>query len=72
MLDVDDDAFPLFADPAKSASKATSWSDGVNWYPVGNLKIALSYTQTGFDGGAAGGADREDEKLLFTRLQIAF
>ena len=72
VLDVDDDAFPLFADPAKSASKATSWSGGVNWYPVGNLKIALSYTQTGFDGGAAGGADREDEKVLFTRFQIAF
>lgn len=71
-LDVDNDAFPLYADPTKSASKARTWATGVNWYPLGNLKIALTYSQTGFDGGAASGADREDEKLLFSRFQIAF
>ncbi|WP_051278514.1 OprO/OprP family phosphate-selective porin [Solimonas flava] len=71
VLDIDDDAFPIFADPSKSASKATTWAAGANWYPVNNLKVALSYAQTGFDGGAASG-DREDEKLLLTRFQIAF
>jgi phosphate-selective porin OprO/OprP len=32
----------------------------------------MNYGQTSFDGGAAGGADREDEKALLTRFQVAF
>ncbi len=54
-----------------AATKATTWAGGVNWYPVSNLKIALAYSQTAFDGGAASG-DREDEKLILTRFQVAF
>ena len=71
-LDVDDAAFPLYADPAASARRAEAWVAGVNWYLNSNLKLVLNYLQTGFDGGAAGGADREDEKAVFTRLQVAF
>jgi phosphate-selective porin OprO/OprP len=70
-LAIDKDAFPIYANPAASARKEKTWSTAVNWYPVANLKIALAYSQTAFDGGAASG-DREDEKLLFTRFQIAF
>lgn len=70
-LDIDNDAFPIFASPTASASKAKNWATGVNWYPLANLKIGLDYSQTSFDGGAATG-DREDEKLLFTRFQVAF
>ncbi|HEY9547383.1 MAG TPA: porin [Solimonas sp.] len=70
-LAIDKDAFPIYANPAASARKEKTWSTAVNWYPVANLKIALSYSQTAFDSGAASG-DREDEKLLFTRFQIAF
>ncbi|WP_169729274.1 OprO/OprP family phosphate-selective porin [Solimonas soli] len=73
VLDVDNDAFTnkTYADITKSASKATTWAAGANWYPINNLKIALTYSQTSFDGGATTG-DREDEKLLFTRFQVAF
>lgn len=71
-LDADDDAFPLFADPATSASEARAWSLGLNWYLTGNFKLVANYTQTAFDGGAAGGADREDEKAFFTRAQLQF
>ena len=71
-LDVDDDAFPLFANPATSASRVQAWSVGLNWYLTQNLKLATTYTQASFDGGAANGADREDEKTLFTRAQISF
>lgn len=72
VLEVDDDAFPLFADPAVSASEAASWTVGLNWYLNSNLKLVLNYLHTSLEGGAAGGADREDEKAVFTRLQVAF
>lgn len=71
-LDIDDDAFPRFADPAAVASQASSWGLGLNWYLTGNLKLVANYTQTTFEGGAAAGADREDEKTFFTRAQFSF
>ncbi|KAF1685518.1 porin [Pseudoxanthomonas broegbernensis] len=71
-LEVDDGAFPLFADPAVAARKADAWVAGVNWYLNSNLKLVVNYLQTGFEGGAAGGADRPTEKAVFTRLQVAF
>ncbi|MDR0184774.1 OprO/OprP family phosphate-selective porin [Lysobacter arvi] len=71
-LEIDEDAFPLFADPNAVARRAKSWALGVNWYLTGNFKLVANYTQTDFDGGAAAGADREDEKALFTRAQFSF
>jgi len=70
-LDVDDEAFPLFANPATAARNAEAWSLGVNWYLTSNLKLVANYTQTQFEGGAQGG-DREDEKAFFTRAQVSF
>lgn len=72
VLDIDDDAFPLFADPAVAARKAEGWSAGVNWYLTANLKLVLNYLQTDFEGGAAAGADRPTEKAVFSRLQVSF
>lgn len=71
-LDVDDAAFPLFADPAVAASEATAYGFGLNWYLSSNLKLVLNHTRTDFDGGSAGGTDREDEKTIFTRVSVAF
>jgi phosphate-selective porin OprO/OprP len=71
-LDVDDDAFPLFADPAVAATRARSWGLGLNWYLNANLKLAFNHVRTDFDGGAAAGADRPDEKIFFSRVQVAF
>ncbi|HEU4604572.1 MAG TPA: porin [Steroidobacteraceae bacterium] len=74
-LDIDDDAFTggasSFANPDTSASKATAWGIGVNWYLNRNCKWALNYDVTRFDGGASG-ADRPDEKALFTRFALTF
>lgn len=70
-LDIDDEAFPLFANPATSASGIDAWSIGLNWYLTQNLKLVANYTQAAFDGGAVAG-DREDEKTVFTRAQISF
>ncbi|MGH8446225.1 MAG: OprO/OprP family phosphate-selective porin, partial [Solimonas sp.] len=72
-LDVDNAIFTKgFASTAASATKATSFGVGVNWYLTANAKIVLDYDQTKFDGGAAGGADRQDEKAIFTRLQLSY
>jgi phosphate-selective porin OprO/OprP len=71
-LDIDEDAFPLFADPFAVASSARSWGLGVNWYLNNNFKLVANYTQTTFDEGAPAGADREDEKAFFTRAQFSF
>jgi phosphate-selective porin OprO/OprP len=75
-LSVDDAAFvggvDSFADPAVSARKATAWALGVNWYLNENLKWVLNYERTSFEGGAAGGADREDEEAFLTRVALGF
>jgi phosphate-selective porin OprO/OprP len=74
-LDIDDDAFVgdanSFSNPASSASKASAWGVGVNWYLTQNYKWSLNYDVTSFDGGAASG-DRPDEKALFTRFAVGF
>lgn len=75
-LDVDNDIFTeKFASATSSASKATSFGVGVNWYLTANAKIVLDYDQTKFDGGAGTSTapdDRLKEKALFTRLQITY
>jgi len=70
-LEVDDDAFPLFADPERSASAAREWAVGVNWYLNRNVKVTVDYGSTRFDGGKAGG-DRQTEQGILTRFQVAF
>lgn len=72
-LNVDDDAFAKgYADPARSAKQASNWGAGVNWYLTRNAKLSLNYEKTEFDGGAAKGADRADEEIVFARYQISY
>jgi phosphate-selective porin OprO/OprP len=75
-LDIDNDAFVggpnSFANPATAASKATAWGVGVNWYLNQNYKLSLNYDVTEFEGGAAAGADRPDERALFARVAVGF
>lgn len=71
-LDVDDAAFAGFADAATQASNAFTWGAGVNWYPTANARLSLNYLLTEFEGGAAAGADRADEKAVLARLQVAY
>jgi len=71
-IDIDDDAFPLYASADSAATKASSLSAGLNWHLTTNLKVSADYRVTQFDGGAPEGADRRDEQALFTRLQVAF
>lgn len=86
---IDDKAFSdvvntRYADPRTNAKSAKSWAIGTNWYLNQNVKIALDYEQTSFDGGgqvtnagaATGGfsniKDRPNEKTLFGRLQLSY
>jgi len=71
-LEIDHDAFDLgFADPLTAVSEANQWSVGLNWTITQNLKALTSYSQTDFDDGSPGG-DRDDEKLVFTRIQLNY
>jgi phosphate-selective porin OprO and OprP len=74
-LDVDDAAFPLFADPAASATETKSFGLGLNWYLSKAVRATVDYFQTSFHtGGVTPSAAvlRQDEKALITRLQLSF
>ncbi|MFN0067727.1 MAG: porin, partial [Limisphaerales bacterium] len=83
-LTVDDEAFLGFATPALSASEATSWSVGINWWLNRNLRVLTSFTHTSFEGGggvnpvfpdslvAPATVTARDEQALLTRIQLSF
>ena len=77
-LSIDRAAFPEFADPATSAGSAAAWSVGLNWYLNRNMSLKTSFSHTHFDGGGGTGTSapatvtRNDENVLFTRIQLAF
>ena len=70
-LEVDRDAFPVFANPASAARTARAWGFGLHWWANRNVRLMTSYEWTKFDGGAASG-DRGDERVLISRFQISF
>jgi phosphate-selective porin OprO and OprP len=61
-----------FANPATSPHKATAAGIGLNWYFTQTIKWQLDYEVTRFDGGAAAGADKPDEKAILTRVCLVF
>ena len=75
-LSIDDAAFlggaASYANPATAARRAKAAGIGVNWYLNQNVKWQLDYDLTRFDGGAANGGDRPDEKAIFTRVGLQF
>lgn len=76
VLDIDEESFigggESFANPANAARRAQTWGVGLNWFPIAGPKGSVAWQQTSFDGGAAAGGDRPDEKVLFLRLQQRF
>jgi phosphate-selective porin OprO/OprP len=77
-LSIDPATFPLYSDPRTSARSAEEWSAGLNWYLNRNVKFAVSFSHTKFEGGGGSGASapaavtRQSENVLFTRVQLAF
>ena len=71
-LDVDDDSFPLFANPATSATSAFSWGVGLNWHLNRSVKTTLNFEHTDFKDGASAPATAQDENVLLGRVQVFF
>ena len=76
-LNLDDDAFdgPVgtrFASAASSTKSAESWAAGLNWYLNKYVKLQTTYEQTKFDSAFNNVGDRETERVLFSRFQVAF
>lgn len=77
VLDVEDAAFAgtsatWFANPATSAREASGTTLGLNWYLNRNVKATVNFEHTSFDGGESGAVTREDERALFTRVQLRY
>ena len=71
-LNVDEDAFPLYANAASSAREASELGGGINWYINNSVKINLDYMLTTYEGGNTGTKDRPDEHVILTRTQFRF
>ena len=71
-LDVDNAAFPIFANPAQSATRALSWGVGLNWHLNRNVKLQFNYINTDFEGGNSNPALAQREQLVLSRAQFAF
>jgi len=78
-LDIDNNTFPLFANPASSATALETYSFGLNWYLNKDITVKASYSHTGFTGGgksatpsAPSNVTHQDEDVFFTRIQLAF
>ncbi|MFO1512758.1 MAG: porin [Verrucomicrobiota bacterium] len=83
-LKIDSDAFPVFSDPNSSANEALALSVGLNWWLNKNIRVLTSFSYTTFDGGGTvnpavpgtlvppGTVTTQDEKVFFTRVQLAF
>lgn len=76
-LNIDDKAFEggageRYASASSNTEKAKSWAGSLNWYLNKNVKLQTTYEHTTFDGAFANVDEREDEKVLFTRFQVAY
>ncbi|HKS37986.1 MAG TPA: porin, partial [Verrucomicrobiae bacterium] len=71
-LDVDDDAFPLLANPANSATRSTSYGVGLNWHANRNIKISAGYDYTEFDADPGTTFAGESEHVVLVRVQFGW
>lgn len=73
-IDIDNSTFQVIT-PNQSASHATAWALGVNWYLNAYALVRADYEQVSFDGGAgtlAKVSDRPTEQVFATRFQLSF
>jgi phosphate-selective porin OprO/OprP len=72
-LEIDPQTFTLgFSNLATSASRATAYTVGLNWYLNKFVKFVTDYEETWFEGGSAAGGTRPIERVIDTRWQLAF
>lgn len=71
-LDVDDDVFPLFANPSTAASGVFSWGVGLNWRLNRNVKLSLDYERARLEEARGAALPFKNESVIFSRVQFAF
>ncbi len=76
-LKIDDNAFPIFADPAASASEATSYGVSLNWFLSKAIRVSFDLVDTQFDRAAGFKSTSnlligQDERAFLTRFQVGF
>jgi phosphate-selective porin OprO/OprP len=71
-IDVDDDAFPIYADPNTQSEQSTTFGAALNWILNDNVKFTLEYDFTSFIGGAPKGADRPEANAITSQFQFYF
>lgn len=79
VVDIDDGYLTTAALANQSATKATSWSAGVNWYLSKQSRLSLDFTHTEFDlsshwtgASNANNVLRNAESAILTRYQLNF
>lgn len=70
-LQLDEDAFPLYADPVRSMRGATAYGAGVNWYLNRSVRMLLAWERTTFDP-FGDTAERPAESSVIGRVQVVF
>jgi phosphate-selective porin OprO and OprP len=70
-LDIDRDAFPIFASLTSAARAVHGFTIGTNWILNSGVKFAVNYERLHFEHGADAG-NRAPEQALLTRMQIGF
>ncbi|HEY3756040.1 MAG TPA: porin [Opitutaceae bacterium] len=74
-LDVDPDAFPLFASSSTNAKDVFGWGFGLNWYLSRLVRISTDFNIDRFTLPAATSSTqilKQDERSLLSRVQIFF
>jgi phosphate-selective porin OprO and OprP len=76
-LKIDSDAFPVFADPGASASKATSYGASANWFLSKAIRVSFDLVDTHFDRAPGVKTTsnlliNQDERAFVTRFQVGF
>ena len=79
-LNIDDKAFPLYANPSTSADVATSAGLGLNWYLSKTVRFTFDFynTKFGFNSAATSNPPvspsvlHQAEKAFITRFQLSF
>ncbi len=62
---MDDDSFPIFADPASSSTKASTFGIALHWIMNQMVRVTVDYNATDLDGGSL-----EDEDVVIGRVQL--
>ena len=63
---------PASSTPRSPCARSSPGRVGLNWSLSRNVKQVVDFEHVSFKGGAAAGADRESENIVFIRTQLSF